>query len=83
MVKLLKKENLNVREPEYLSLRSIPGRCITSLLPTKYEPGLKEVCIYFIYITELVNYYRPRMTNERSDLSSKRAPHRDKAATLR
>jgi hypothetical protein len=31
----------------------------------------------------LVNYYGLRRTNDRSNLSSKRAPHRDKTATFR
>jgi hypothetical protein len=31
----------------------------------------------------LINYYRLRMTNNRPDLSSERALHRDKATTFR
>jgi hypothetical protein len=30
----------------------------------------------------LINYYRLRMTNDRPDLLSERAPHRDKTATF-
>jgi hypothetical protein len=38
-------------------------------------------CKSLIYI--LINYYRLRMTNDRPDLSSERAPHRVKTATSR